>query len=99
MGRILRIATLIENVPQAIDLGMTTPGKLLIKNQGANDIRIAYGQADIDAVTGVNFMTLDAGTLLVFDAGPGVGFLAQSQQMWFMATGGNSTLEVWVATV
>ena len=99
MGRIVRIGTMVENVPQAIDLGMTTPGKLLIKNQGANDIRIGYSQADVNATTGVNFMTLDAGTLLVFDAGPGVGFLAQQQQMVFMATGGNSTLEIWVATV
>ena len=90
---------MVENVPQAIDLGMTTPGKLLIKNQGANDIRIGYSQADVNATTGVNFMTLDAGTLLVFDAGPGVGFVAQQQQMVFMATGGNSTLEIWVATV
>lgn len=99
MGRIVRIGTLVENVPQAIDLGMTTPGKLLIKNQGANDIRIGYSEADVNATTGVNFITLDAGTLLVFDAGPGVGFLAQQQQMVFMATGGNSTLEIWVATV
>tara|TARA_B100000902_G_scaffold214805_1_gene204248 strand:+ start:274 stop:573 length:300 start_codon:yes stop_codon:yes gene_type:complete len=99
MGRIVRIGTMVENVPQAIDLGMTTPGKLLIKNQGANDIRIGYSQADVNATTGVNFMTLDAGTLLVFDAGPGVGFVAQQQQMVFMATGGNSTLEIWVATV
>ena len=99
MGRILRIATMTENVPQAIDLGMTTPGKLLIKNQGANDIRIGYSEADVNATTGVNFITLDVGTLLVFDAGPGVGFLAQQQQMVFMATGGNSTLEIWVATV
>jgi len=99
MGRIVRIGTMVENVPQAIDLGMTTPGKLLIKNQGANDIRIGYSQADVNATTGVNFMTLDAGSLLVFDAGPGVGFVAQQQQMVFMATGGNSTLEIWVATV
>ena len=99
MGRILRIGTMVENVPQSIDLGMTTPGKLLIKNQGANDIRIGYSEADVNATTGVNFITLDAGTLLVFDAGPGVGFIAQQQQMVFQAVGGNSTLEIWVATV
>jgi hypothetical protein len=99
MGRIVRIGTLVENVPTAIDLGMTTPGKLLIKNQGANDIRMAYDESGVIVGGTGNFMTLDAGTLLVFDAGPGVGFLAQQQQIHFMATGGNSTIEIWVATV
>ena len=99
MGRIVRIATLVENVPTAIDLGMTTPGKILIKNQGANDIRMAYGESGVIVGGTGNFMTLDAGTLLVFDAGPGVGFLSQSVQIHFMATGGNSTLEIWIATV
>ena len=47
MGRIIRIGTLVENVPTAIDLGMVTPGKLLIKNQGANDIRFAYNAVDV----------------------------------------------------
>ena len=47
MGRIIRIGTLVENVPTAIDLGMVTPGKLLIKNQGANDIRFAYNSVDV----------------------------------------------------
>jgi len=99
MGRIIRIGTLVENVPQAIDLGMTTPGKLLIKNQGANDIRMAYDESGVIVGGTGNFMTIDAGTLLVFDAGPGVGFFAQSQLIHFMATGGNSTLEIMVATV
>ena len=99
MGRIVRIGTLVENVPQAIDLGMTTPGKLLIKNQGANDIRMAYDESGVIVGGTGNYMPLDAGTLLVFDAGPGVGFLAQQQQIHFMATGGNSTIEIWIATV
>ena len=99
MGRIIRIGTLVENVPTAIDLGMVTPGKLLIKNQGANDIRFAYNAVDVEVGGTGNFMTLDAGPLLVFDAGPGVGFFAQQEQIHFMATGGNSTLEIMVATV
>ena len=99
MGRIIRFGTLGENIPTAIDLGMTTPGKLLNKNQGANDIRIAYDESGVIVGGTGNYMTLDAGTLLVFDAGPGVGFLAQQQQIHFMATGGNSTIEIWIATV
>ena len=99
MGRIIRIATLVENIPTAIDLGMTTPGKLHIKNQGANDIRMAYDESGVIVGGTGNFITLDAGTLLVFDAGPGVGFFVQQQNLHFMATGGNSTLEIMVATV
>jgi hypothetical protein len=87
-----------ENVPQAVDLGMQTPGKLLLKNQGANDILIGYDRSDVLAATAANYMTLDAGTLLVFDVGPGIGFVNQASLMWFNATGGNSTLEVWIAT-
>jgi len=98
MGRIIRIATLEENAPQGIDLGMRTPGKILLKNQGANDIYIGYDASDVLLATAANFMTLDAGTLLVFDNGPGVGFVAQQQLMWFAAQGGASTLEIWIAT-
>ena len=98
MGRIIRLATMAENVPEAVDLGMQTAGKLLLKNQGSNDILIGYDRSDVLAATAANYMTLDAGTLLMFDAGPGVGFVNQTSLMWFNATGGNSTLEIWIAT-
>jgi len=98
MGRIIRIATMVENAPQGIDLGMRTAGKILLKNQGANDIIIGYDRSDVLAATAANYMTIDAGTLLMFDAGPGVGFVSQQQLMWFNAVGGNSTLEIWIAT-
>lgn len=98
MGRIIRIATMAEDVPQAIDLGMTTPGKLLIKNQGGSDIIMGYDRSQVLAATAVNYMTLDAGTMLIFDSAPGVGFLNQNQLMWFNSPIGTSTLEIWVAT-
>jgi len=98
MGRIIRIGTMVENVPQGVDLGIRTPGKIILKNQGSSDIIIGYDRSDVLAATAANYMTIDAGTMLVFDAGPGVGFVSQNQLMWFNAVGGNSTLEVWIAT-
>tara|TARA_R100001086_G_scaffold64053_1_gene29756 strand:- start:665 stop:961 length:297 start_codon:yes stop_codon:yes gene_type:complete len=98
MGRIMRIA-LAENIPQAIDLGMTTAGKLLIKNAGSNDVYIGYDQNNVLAASASNYITIDAGVTWVFDAGPGVGFLNQTSNMWFSAQGGDSTVEIWVASV
>ena len=98
MGRIMRIA-LAENVPQAIDLGMMTPGKLLIKNAGSADVYLGYDQGNVLAASASNYITIDAGVTWILDAGPGVGFLNQTSNMWFAAQGGDSTLELWVASV
>ncbi len=98
MGRIVRIATLVENNPTAIDLGMTTPGKLFIQNSGSNDIWVGYDRGNVLAITASNYFTIPAGVMLVFDIGPAVGLLNNVSNMWFSAQGGNSSLEVWAAT-
>ena len=45
----------------------------------------------------MNYYSLGAGNEYVFDCGPGVGVLAQQQQLFFAVTGGAATLEVWIA--
>lgn len=95
MGRIMRIG-ITEDEPTAIDLGMITPGKILIKPVGA-DIRVGYDRTDVLDTTGVNYYTLYDGTDYVFDIGSGVGFLANRQQLHFCCTTADMTLEVWIA--
>ena len=46
------------------------------------------------SATAVNFLTLPAGVMLVFDCGPEIGFLGQREMWWFCAVTVNSTLEV-----
>ena len=92
--RFIRIATLAENDPHAIDVGITSPGKILINNQGSNDILIGQDRSDVLAATASQYLTLSAGVMLVFDVSEMVGFLGQRQMLWFNATGGSSTLEV-----
>jgi len=99
MGRIVRIDTLAENAPTAVDLGMTTPGKLFIQNVGSNPIWVGYDYANVLLATASNYFTIPAGVMLVLDIGPGVGALNNVSNMWFSAQGGASSLEVWAATV
>ena len=65
--RFIRIATLAENDPHAIDVGITSPGKILINNQGSNDILIGQDRSDVLAATASQYLTLSAGVMLVFD--------------------------------
>ena len=99
MGRILRIATLAENDPKVVDC--STPdgrdGKLFISNTGSNDIMVGYDRSDVLAATASNFFTIESGILLILDLSSTVGYLSETQSLWFSATGGASTLEVWVA--
>ena len=99
MGRILRIGTLAENDPTVIDC--STPdgrdGKLFLNNTGSNNILVGYDRSDVLAATATNYFTIEAGVLLVFDLSSDIGFLSETQSLWFSATGGASTLEVWVA--
>ncbi len=95
MGRMLRIA-LAEGVAERIDLGIVGPGKIFLYNTGTADIRIAYGAFDVSAA-GANYFTLLGGSQYVFDVGPGIGFLAQNQQMYFVSPVGANTIEIWVA--
>lgn len=97
--RIVRVATLVADTPQAVDVGMTSPGKVVIQNTGAGDIRIGQDRRDVLAATGVNYLTLPAGVMLVFDCGPEIGFLGQRQMWWFNAATVDSTLEVAVFAV
>tara|TARA_Y100001951_G_C11189911_1_gene210877 strand:+ start:402 stop:716 length:315 start_codon:yes stop_codon:yes gene_type:complete len=102
LGRIQRIA-LAEDTPVRIDLAMVRPGKLLLKNVSTtNDIRVGYmllgGIGDGAGLAGAqNFYSLGAGNEYVFDCGPGVGVLAQDQQLYFGVTGGTAVIEVWIA--
>jgi len=101
LGRILRVA-LQEDVPERIDLGMVRPGKILLNNTSTTHaIRVGYsdvGGVGTTAGTGeVNYYTLAAGNEYIFDCGPGVGLVAQQQQLYFLCPTGNATLEVWIA--
>ena len=92
--RITRIAALPDNTPVGVDVGITSPGKIIIQNTGSFDILIGQDRSDVLAATAVNFLTLPAGVMLVFDVGPEIGYLGQRQMWWFAADGGQSTLEV-----
>jgi len=92
--RIVRIAAMPDNTPVAVDVGMMSPGKVIIQNTGSFDILIGQDRSDVLAATAANYLTLPAGVMLVFDCGPGIGFLGQRQMWWFAANGGSSTLEV-----
>ena len=102
MGRILRI-DLAEDTPKEVDLKMVRPGKLLISNTSATlDVRSGYETiGGVGAGTGLanaqNYYSLGAGNEYVFDCGPGVGLLAQDQQLYIGCTGGVSTVEIWIA--
>ncbi|REK51785.1 MAG: hypothetical protein DWQ49_13965 [Bacteroidetes bacterium] len=91
----LRIA-LAEGIAERIDLGIVGPGKIFLYNTGTEDIRVAYDSFDV-STSGSNYFTLLGGSQYVFDVGPGIGFLAQNQQLFFVSPTGSNTLEVWVA--
>ena len=87
MGRILRIATLAENDPKVIDC--STPdgrdGKLFVSNTGSNDIMVGYDRSDVLAATASNFFTIESGILLILDLSSTVGYLSETQSLWFSA--------------
>ena len=95
MGRILQY-NMLDNTPIGVDLTCTTPGKVLFMAQGG-DLRVGYTQADVTSATG-NFFTVFDSQMMVFDCGPGSGFLAQNKLLYFLAPAGTPTLQVWVAT-
>ena len=95
MGRILR-NELAEGVSEGIDLGIVGPGKILLYNTGTNDMRVGYDRFDVSA-NGVNYFTLLGGSQYIFDVGPGIGFLSQNQQLYFVSPTGDQTLEIWIA--
>ena len=93
--RITRIPTLVADTPVGIDVGMMSPGKVIIQNSGAGDIIVGQDRSDVLAATAGNaFLTIPAGVMLVVDCGPEIGFLGQREMWWFCAVTLNSTLEV-----
>ena len=92
--RIVRIATLVADTPGGLDMGMMSPGKVIVQNPGAGDIAIGQDRSDVLVATGVNYLTLPAGVMLVFDCGPEIGFLGQREMWWFNALTVNTSLEV-----
>ena len=96
MGRILR-TTLTEDQVYGIDLGYPRSGKLLIRNSGTADVRVAYDRVDADSVTGVNYFTIEAGITYVFDMSQAVGFLAQNQLLYFNCDTADNAMEFWLA--
>ena len=97
MGRILR-TTLTEDQVYGIDLGYPRSGKLLIRNAGTADVRVAYDRVDADSVTGVNYFTIEAGITYVFDMSQAVGFVAQNQLLYFNCpTADLDSMEFWLA--
>ena len=97
MGRMLRVA-LPEDQVYGIDLGFPRSGKLLIRNGGSADGRVAYDRADADSVTGVNYFTIEAGIVYAFDMSQAIGFLAQNQQLYFNCPTANlDSMEFWMA--
>ncbi len=82
---------------------MPNSGKILIKNTSTTlDIRVGYdtigGVGEGAGLAGAaNYYTLGAGNEYVFDCGPGVGLVAQQQQLVFAVTGGTATIEIWFA--
>ncbi len=97
MGRMLRIS-LVEDVVEGIDLGIVGPGKILLYNTGTYDMRVGYDRFDVGS-TGTNYFTILGGSQYVFDVGPGIGFLSQNQQLYFVSPSGSGTqtLEIWIA--
>tara|TARA_R110000824_G_scaffold35597_2_gene111357 strand:+ start:3322 stop:3621 length:300 start_codon:yes stop_codon:yes gene_type:complete len=96
MGRILRY-NLSEDIPTAIDFAFPTPGKLLIRNAGSNDVRVGYDPLDVASATGTSFFTIEPGVTYVFDMSTSSGFLAQDQQLFINSPDGANIVEVWFA--
>ena len=93
--RITRIPTLVADTPVGIDLGLRSPGKVIIQNTGAGDSIVGQDRRDGTAATAANnYLTIPAGVMLVFDCGPEIGWLGQRLMWWFCSVTVNSTLEV-----
>ena len=88
-----RIATLTENDPHGIDLGVSGPAKIILSNTGSNNILLGTDRSDVLAATASQYLTLSPGIMIVFDCGPGVGFIGQQGMLWINAAGGDSTFE------
>ena len=92
--RFIRLATMGGDTPQAIDLGVRSPGKIIINNVGTTDLYMGQDRSDVLLGGTGQFLTLAAGVMIVFDVSETVGFLGQRQLVWFNSPIGNGQLEV-----
>ena len=92
--RFIRIASMSGDTPQAIDLGVRSPGKVIINNVGSTDLYMGQDRSDVLLAGTGQFLTLAAGVMLVFDVSETVGFIGQRQLVWFNSPIGTGALEV-----
>ena len=92
--RFIRLAAMGGDAPQAIDLGVRSPGKIIINNVGTTDLYMGQDRSDVLLGGTGQFLTLAAGVMIVFDVSETVGFLGQRQLVWFNSPIGAGTLEV-----
>ena len=92
--RFIRLAAMSGDTPQAIYLGVRSPGKIILNNVGSTDIYMGQDRSDVLLAGTGQFLTLAAGVMIVFDVSDTVGFLGQRQQVWFNSPIGTGTLEV-----
>jgi len=92
--RFIRLAAMGGDAPQAIDLGVRSPGKIIINNVGTTDLYMGQDRSDVLLGGTGQFLTLAAGVMIVFDVSETVGFLGQRQLVWFNSPIGTGQLEV-----
>ena len=92
--RFIRIASMGGDAPQAIDVGVRNPGKVIINNVGTTDLYMGQDRSDVLLAGTGQFLTLAAGVMLVFDVSEMVGFVGQRQMLWFNSPIGTGALEV-----
>ena len=92
--RFIRIASMSGDTPQAVDLGVRSPGKVIVNNVGSTDLYMGQDRSDVLLAGTGQFLTLAAGVMLVFDVSETVGFIGQRQLMWFNSPIGTGALEV-----
>ena len=92
--RFVRIAAMGGDTPQAIDLGVRGPGKVIVNNVGTTDLYMGQDRSDVLLAGTGQFLTLAAGVMLVFDVSEMVGFIGQRQLVWFNSPVGTGALEV-----
>ena len=92
--RFIRIASMSGDTPQAVDLGVRNPGKVIVNNVGTTDLYMGQDRSDVLLAGTGQFLTLAAGVMLVFDVSETVGFIGQRQLVWFNSPIGTGALEV-----
>ena len=92
--RFIRIASMGGDAPQAIDLGVRSPGKVIINNVGTTDLYMGQDRSDVLLGGTGQFLTLAAGVMIVFDVSEMVGYIGQRQMVWFNSPIGTGSLEV-----